>query len=188
MTKGVRTALTDEECAALIADYLAGVGINTLRVKYRCGQSRVIAPLEEAGIARLTNPEGGARRRGVPRRDVVERSVGLGRQPTEEEWAYLAGIFDGEGYLGYASRGRYCRLVIAQNADRGLHERLREVLGAGRISGPTSGKPSGIARFHLEAQRQIFAFCCGVLPFVLVKRLRVLEVLAAYSAKYGWQP
>lgn len=186
--KGVRTTLSDEARAALVADYAAGMGINTLRAKYRCGQGRVIAILEAAGVQRLTRPTVGERKRGVPRCDVVERSVGLGRCPTEEQWAYLAGIFDGEGYVGFASRGRYYRLAIAQNADRGLHERLREMLGAGRISEPPPSKPSGIAHFHLEAQRQIFEFCCGVLPFTMVKRERILQVVAACQEKYGWQP
>jgi hypothetical protein len=108
--------------------------------------------------------------------------------PSEEEWGYLAGICDGEGYLGYASRGHYYRLAIAQNADRGLHERLYALLGAGRISRPPAGSRVRIAFFHLEAQRQIFEFCCGVLPFIMVKRPRVLEVLASYQDKYGWQP
>jgi hypothetical protein len=186
MTKGVRTALTDETRADLVADYLAGVGINALRTKYGCGQGRVIAIVEGAGVRRRIHPRAAETKRGVPRRDVVERAACLGRQPTEEEWAYLAGIFDAEGYLGYASRGRYYRLTITQNAGQGLHERLVALLGAGRISGPPPGQPTGIAQFHLETQRQIFAFCRGVLPFVIVKRPRVLDVLTACQEKYGW--
>lgn len=187
MSKGRRTLLTEAECAELIADYsVGGLGINALRAKYHCGQARVIGVLEVAGVERLRHPTAADHKRGVPRRKVVERAAGLGRQPTEEEWGYLAGIFDAEGHLGYVSRGAYFRLTITQNADRGLHERLRELLGAGRISGPPKGKPSGSAQFHLEAQRQIFAFCCGVLPFVQVKRARVLAVLSACQQKYTW--
>ncbi|HEU5423463.1 MAG TPA: hypothetical protein VFU72_07995 [Nitrolancea sp.] len=83
-------------------------------------------------------------------------------------------------------RGRYYRPTITQNAGQGLHERLVALLGAGRISCPPPGKPTGIAQFHLEAQRRIFAFCRGVRPFVIVKRARMLEVLAACQEKYGW--
>jgi hypothetical protein len=75
----------------------------------------------------------------------------------EEEWGYLAGIVDGEGYLGPASRGAYYRLTIVQKADAGL----------------------------LEALRQIFEFCWVVVPFVMVKRQRVLEVVTHAARSTG---
>ena len=110
MTKGVRTALTEGLRTALVADYAQGLGINQLRAKYGCGQDRVVRILDAAGVPRLRHPHASAAKRGVPRRDVAGRTKGLAQRPAEEEWGYLARIFDGEGYLGLATRGDYYRL------------------------------------------------------------------------------
>ena len=97
----------------------------------------------------------------------------------------MAAIFDGEGFLGTASHGRHFRLAIAQLRYSGLHEKLWDLLGAGRIA-PMKGTNAPMGQFHLEGQRQIYEFCCGVAPFVLVKRRQVVMVLIAYYERYDW--
>lgn len=189
MSKGEHLPLTDEERARIVADYAAGLGgINALRTKYHRGQAHIVAVLEAAGVARRKHPTAGASKRGKPRRELVERAPGLGRQPTAREWRYIAAIFDGEGYLGHVSRGTYYRLAIVQKDER-LPLRLRAMLGAGRIAGPRemSGAHHDVGAFLLEAQRPIYEFCCGVLPYVIVKRERVLQVLEDYRERYGWE-
>jgi hypothetical protein len=98
----------------------------------------------------------------------------------------MAGIFDGEGFLGPASRGTYYRLTVAQLAETKLLSWLRDTLGCGRVNVAKNGAPSGaMGQFHLESQRQIYEFCYGVLPYVMVKRARVVQVIADCEQRYG---
>ncbi len=188
MSKGEHTPILPRERAAIVADYVAGMGINLLRAKYHHGPERILQVVEAAGVARRIKPTVGRGNRGRPRRDLVNRAPGLYPHITAREWGYVAGIFDGEGHLGRVSRGSYYRLTIVQKDVR-LLLWLQTTLGAGRIAGEReqSGRNHNIGSFHLEAQRQIFEFCCGVLPYIMVKRLRVLEVLGTYHERYDWE-
>lgn len=187
MTRGEHVPTTAEERASIIADYQTGVGINRLRVKYRRGQARIVQVLDDAGISRIRDAASGEAKRGKPRLNLVQKNAGLGRQPTAPQWRYIAGIFDAEGYLGYSSRGKYFRLAIGQKDVRLLHW-LLETLQAGRLAGlrEQSGPHHDVGAFLIEAQRPIFEFCCGVLPYTIVKRVRVLEALTAFHTKYQW--
>jgi len=108
------------------------------------------------------------------------------REPNRIDMAYIAGIFDGEGHIGFytykASKNgkRYARLVVGiTNSYRPVLEWLCEVIGAGRIQRK---------RIHSERWKACYSFIIqglpartflvAMLPFLRVKRERAMFVLA----------
>jgi hypothetical protein len=168
----------------VVEEYLAGTGTIALRKKHRVGQAKIVRILKEAGVHGSTKAFELAcdRRRGVPNWTTIARSKPLGRTPTDVEWAYIAGIFDGEGSF-YISNNAQSRVQIDQNDCR-LLEWITETLGGGGISKPVERRAS---RWTLSPQRAVFEFLCGVLPYLIVKRAKALEVRDMMADRYGWE-
>jgi hypothetical protein len=55
----------------------------------------------------------------------------------QEKYAWAAGFFEGEGYIGAAKcrGGQYVRIVIGQ-VDREVLDRFHRIFGVGRVLGP----------------------------------------------------
>ncbi len=100
--------------------------------------------------------------------------------------AYVAGLFDGEGHIGFytykATKNgrRYARLVVGiTNSYRPVLEWLCEVIGAGRIQRK---------RIHGEGWKDCYSFIIqglaarefltAMLPYLRVKRERAVFVLS----------
>ena len=97
---------------------------------------------------------------------------------TETEWAYIAGLLDGEGVITVTKhRGRYRRSKTAQyvpkveisNTDRKVIDWLNS-----RINGVvwTSSRKKGWKKLYtwrLQRQEEILDFLLNVLPYLIIK-------------------
>jgi hypothetical protein len=100
-----------------------------------------------------------------------------------EQWAYIAGIFDGEGSLT-STRGEYYRVDIYQKNTNRLLLWLHQTLGAGSIA---SNQTVGVEVFRLLQAKQVYEFLTGILPYTIVKREKVIAAMTKLSEKYGFK-
>lgn len=97
---------------------------------------------------------------------------------TETERAYIAGFFDGEGCVNWRTDNRRARLIITQK-DRAQLEAIHEMTGIGRLRAqPHSGKVGETYyRYEIGAQREVVQFVRAILPYAILKRPKLREVL-----------
>lgn len=92
-------------------------------------------------------------------------------QPTDTDWAYLAGFVDGEGCISVSKGTRqwYPKLGISQNDQVVLLE-LYELFGVGRfkIWQPKEGKAR--ARWNIYRAEHLRWILNGVLPYLRLKK------------------
>jgi hypothetical protein len=106
--------------------------------------------------------------------DVVER--------TPTEWAYLAGMVDGEGTIWYhRARNTYRLFVYNTNAE--------VILWIGQRFGGSIGRRQ-VSRGYLPAyvwtatrMRDVQAILQGMLPYMIIKRNKALVALTALQAR-----
>ena len=182
-SEGCRNAsrqISPSEADSIVEQYLQDVTAKTLARMFKRTQKTIYDVLHERGIAGLARVRANHRMLGKGRLSSVEHSSNLQGCPTPTEWAYIAGIFDGEGCLNRSVSGRY-RVDIAQNG-RTLHEWLLSALKGG---GADYRQKCG--RYRLTAQKQVFQFLLGVQPYVIVKRSKVESAVDAMCARYSWR-
>lgn len=93
---------------------------------------------------------------------------------TSEEWAYIAGLFDGEGCVYRRLRsGHSHRIQISQSTPEVL-EWVRNCLGYGKIYGPYARNQY---TWTLGQRKLIGHFARGVLPYSIVKRIALEDLL-----------
>lgn len=96
-------------------------------------------------------------------------------------WAYIAGIFDGEGNLIHTANG--WRVRISQVTATGLCQWLQETVGAGAFTvithQPANRKPMLLWRCDRQADVLDFLLC--VEPYVIVKRVITERAIAELS-------
>lgn len=168
----------------VVAEYLAGDTIKTLRKRYRCRVTKIMAILKEAGINAIAISN--LRRTNKPIRKLLKG--GLPKTPTELEWAYIAGIFDGEGCLSFEynnSLMQNYRVGISQKYIR-LLEWIQEKLGVGAIATRNRENGNHCSVFTLCAQRQVFEFLKAVLPCLIVKLEKAKEAIRLLQNRYDW--
>jgi hypothetical protein len=129
---------------------------------------------------------------------VVPRLVPSEREPTEAEWAaWAAGLFEGEGSAICAARGGkragLQRRLQVPMCDRDVLEKLRKVLGAGKVRVSRRAKVDGS-----ERRRTLFVWTCSkwndieriarlFYPYLLVRRRHQVDYLLAHPAGLpGW--
>ena len=108
---------------------------------------------------------------------------------TEDE-AYLAGLFDGEGYVGvqyvkaYKNGKRYKRLSVhVTQQRREVLDWIQEQLGYGTIHKGSVSSGGQIWRYHVS-YRQAEKFLKTVLPYLKVKLEEASEALStAYPSQ-----
>ena len=87
-----------------------------------------------------------------------------------ETWAYIAGIFDGEGHLRH-HQGAW-RLRISQVTASGLCQWLWDTVGTGALTvithQPANRKP--MLLWRCDRQADILDFLLHVEPYIIVKR------------------
>jgi hypothetical protein len=95
---------------------------------------------------------------------------------TEQEKAYIAGLFDGEGCVGYYNRGTiknvsyHSASVIVTMTDPRPITWLKTKTGMGNISvGVKSGNRRNAYSWQLSNQKQIIEFLSTIRPFLMVK-------------------
>lgn len=102
-------------------------------------------------------------------------------------WAYLAGIFDGEGFIS-TPRRRPTQLVgyrigISQLASTGLCPWIQETLTYGTVCSHTSrSNPNLVQSWRGNAQSEVWHFLGHTLPYLRVKKDQAQE---AYDTLLG---
>ena len=165
------------------------MGTVAIARRFHCRSIKICEFLRRCGVDVYRNRgiRIGASQSGRPDRKAVSRHLGITKTISAERWAYIAGIFDGEGCLTKDNRanGSFTyRLVISQNG-RELHEWMVDVLGTGVIK--WCRETSEVHhQFVLYRQRAICDFLHGISKFCIVKKGTVDGALLQYKEKYAW--
>lgn len=176
--------------AARIADYLAGMTVSALAQKHRRTNRTISRILRAEGVLGELQRRRDVAKRGRPSPAHVGKQ-GLAGSLDGPHWAYVAGLFDGDGTLVRRGTTRHderttarghCRylLCIIQKDSTPL-EWLRRTLGVGRIH-----FANGTHRYEITSQRAVFEILCTLAPHLFVKRAAAQQALATLSASYGW--
>lgn len=167
---------------AICDDYRAGVNVWDLARRHRCDSSTVSQVLKENGVFGL-----GEQRRREARRGPRPHLWTSAKRPeiTDTTWAYMAGLFDGEGTLSHEAPGPRQRLgwrvAIAQLASTGLCEWIRETLGCGSVTNHRGARINEMGNWRSAAQLDVLFFLRGVEPYVRIKRTKTLEAIEAIA-------
>jgi predicted Abi (CAAX) family protease len=94
------------------------------------------------------------------------------------EWAYLAGLFDGEGSLQI--RKGYPRAVIKMNS--GAWEELLLKMGIGKLY-PKQSKWQEQSAWYLYKREDLLFFLQSILPYSLVKTESIKQVITYILTK-----
>ena len=123
---------------------------------------------------------------------------------TNEQAAYIAGLFDGEGSIYFAKRperkkkhkGRGYRVSISQRismeitmTDKSVLKWVHEVLGVGTLNKkPRKGLRKDGTKFLMQYKwrctfRDAFYVCCVLWPHAHTKLPKIQQILDHYSGK-----
>ena len=106
----------------------------------------------------------------------------------ETDWAYVAGIIDGEGCLGLWAGPRnkqsYPRIAVG-NTNRNLTDWLQAMFGGCVGYQPrrekTNHKP--LWEWKLSSEAAVYAILAKCVPYLLLKRDKALELMAHTEAR-----
>lgn len=182
---GSRYQLDDAECTAIVTAYVAGMAIPDLARTFRHTNRTISKLLRDTGVLGTLQRRRDAARRGRPSPPRLE-GPDLTCSAEDPAWAYIAGLFDGEGSiaargLATATHRRYT-IIIGQKDVTPLAW-IQRTVGAGYIYRGTAG----VHRYHLASQRAVYAFLHAVLPYLIVKGETALAARDALAASYGWE-
>jgi hypothetical protein len=172
------------EADALVRDYLEGLTVIQVARKNRVRTSSVTVALNAAGVQRYRVTEHADRRRGVKHPSRWRPSQV--RELPDTTWAYIAGIFDGEGNLRTPRTDTVSwRIAISQLTEAGLCQWLKETIGAGTCTPiPNISPPRRpMSAWRLAAQAEVADFLVAVEPYVIVKRAITDRALSALITK-----
>lgn len=99
---------------------------------------------------------------------------------TEAEKAYIAGVFDGEGCLGFYLHGKtHAFCVIICNSDARLMNWLSSHLAFGNVEANRSNKgrfPTHklMWQWKITRRQEVKAFLNAILPYAVIKRDQIL--------------
>lgn len=176
---------TDDERQQIITAYLNGKNVHTLAGMFHCRKSRISVVLREAEVLGELHRRASQAKRGKPQGTYVSQSSGLPKSPSPIEWAYIAGVFDGEGSLTTDNKdARNYRVSVVQK-DHTLLYWIRQTVGAGYVQLVNGGKDTGT--YRLQRQRQVFEFLLAIHPYLIVKKDKTREAIEHLSQKYGWE-
>ncbi len=123
----------------------------------------------------------------------------------KQDWAYVAGFFDGEGYIGLAKNKRKYRdntdncywslNIMISNTDIRVIKHLQNLLGGFTSLKTIPASPKG--KLHkpqhnfytltIKKKEHRLAFIKGILPYAIIKKDQLILALAyiAYMEKNG---
>lgn len=180
----------------IVRDYLSGVDVDGLARTHHRGLRTIARILRAAGVDGTLRRRRDEARRGRPSPAHVLQT-GIGGCPTGTQWAYIAGLFDGEGSIVARDAPASVGVPVSSPAVRGGHTRyrvslvqkdptpltwIREVVGTGDIY-----FANGTHRYQLQGQRAVFEFLQGIERHLVVKHTKARAALSALSASYGWE-
>lgn len=106
---------------------------------------------------------------------------------TETEKAYLAGLFDGEGHIGYYKNttgyGNFNLMVTITNTDHRVMKWLKDKLTIGKISPKqkTHNKPAWT--WQIRNSHDAFEFLQIILPYLVIKKDQADLLLSLLDAE-----
>lgn len=101
------------------------------------------------------------------------------------ECAYLAGLFDGEGTVGYyfkSALGYHVAQVAIYNADLTVMAWIRQRIPVGAVTANKKSKHKGWA-WMLSTQSQVVAFLTAIRPYLVIKANQVDLLLSSLDAE-----
>lgn len=105
-----------------------------------------------------------------------------------EKWAYVAGIVDGEGCIGWYAHS-HCRtyygIVRVVMTHEATIRALQTMMGVGKVYPRKMDKTNRklVWTWQVCAQADVLVLLKDILPWLITKRDKALEVIAAISAK-----
>jgi len=111
--------------------------------------------------------------------DLTPRTI---RIPCATKLAYLAGLLDGEGSIGFIKKIR--PRVSVYNTDRKVMDWLVENVG-GKVGQDSARGRVPCMRWSLDAARNVYGLCKAVLPYLIIKKHKAEEVMKFLEVKYG---
>ena len=111
---------------------------------------------------------------------------------TKTEKAYLAGIFDGEGCVGYykrkGSRNKYSyvAMVLIAQSDFRLMSWLEDKIGFGSIT-TRIGKKHFEYHWQTNKRQHVIEFLEAIEPYLIIKREQA-RILIAHLQNEGMEP
>lgn len=114
---------------------------------------------------------------------------------TETDKAYIAGIFDGEGCIGYYNANPnkegtpYCHpSVNVTNTDKEVIMWLQEIIGVGRsaVIKFKDGKRRTAYQWQLAKKQQVQEFLEVIRPYLKVKAAQVDVLLDLFTQEIGY--
>ena len=181
-----RRHITDEEAILIRYEYSKGMPVEKIARKLHCRYALVSNFLWQSGIdiAKERAKRIGDMQRGRPKLYITaDNNRKISALVTVAQWAYIAGIFDGEGCLRQDNKWGNWRVTITQKGDA-LHEWLLSVLGVGTITEKYGH--AGCKDFRISAQKEIYQFLLRVQPYCIVKREKVSQAIIHLEGKYKW--
>ncbi len=106
---------------------------------------------------------------------------------TETEKAYLAGLFDGEGTLGYYFKTKaknYVASLAIYNTNTEVMRWIKNTTGIGGIYLNKGGKNAGW-QWQLTSKPQIKGFLSEIQPYLIIKADQVDLLLELWNAEQG---
>jgi hypothetical protein len=106
---------------------------------------------------------------------------------SETDRAYLAGLFDGEGTIGfYNYRSRHESTVMITNADPRVMSWLLDKTGYGNVHSrlkPEYRRRHGIHHWRICGKSRVQDFLEAVLPFLIIKKDQAVLLLQLWAAE-----
>lgn len=107
---------------------------------------------------------------------------------TPQEIAYIAGLFDGEGFIHPYSQPP--RQITITNTDKNVMDWLLFRIPAGSVTVRQPSRPNRkvVYNFHLSNKLGMYDFLVAMEPFSVIKKQKVSDAIAALLDKYPHLP
>jgi hypothetical protein len=111
--------------------------------------------------------------------------ISLKDKLSEPEKAYLAGIFDGEGTIGYYDfRNRHESTVMITNADPRLMNWIMDTIGYGNVHTVKKGytrRKHVVHHWRISNKPRVKEFLEAIYPYLIVKRDQAELLLSLWN-------
>jgi len=114
----------------------------------------------------------------IVKKGAVERAFGVKLREPEISWSYVAGFFDGEGWIAFYPK--YAHLAVA-NKNVMVLELIQSFLGYGKIY--DTGR---VQTLYIGNHEHQLDFCYHVLPHSIVKKAELERLRAFIEGKEWW--
>lgn len=165
----------------IVSHYTNGLTIRSIAKVNRSRTTVIREALRRGGInaAQQRGIRIGLTQKGQPKGCVTQKAPI--NNISDVHWAYLAGLFDGEGCLSPDKHGNF-RVTVSQNGTA-LHQWIIQTVGEGYMRAGSS-KAGNHYVYRLDAQLHVFQFLTGIQPYCIVKAATIQNALISIQKKY----